>query len=79
MYLRLRVQPEESGTVKGEKMFKDVVVGEKITVSLGVATQITGLVMQVEEHSVTFIGDITVYEFDDWALELEDWAVKSNG
>lgn len=52
-------------------MFKGVLIGEKITVTLGVATVITGTVVEVSEGYVTFIGEITVFESQGWKLVQE--------
>ena len=50
-------------------MFENLVVGQKVTVHLGIATSVTGIVIDASAEVVTFIGDITLFASDGWELE----------
>lgn len=50
------------------KMFENVLIGERISVTLGVATSITGIASDVGASYVEFVGGITVYSSDGWKL-----------
>lgn len=49
-------------------MFENVLIGERISVTLGVATVITGIASDVCASYVEFVGGITVYSSDGWKL-----------
>ena len=49
-------------------MFENVKAGEFVTVHFDDATTVAGIVSEVGDSWVSFLGDITVYESDGWEV-----------